>query len=81
MRNEFQNIFDKEIGQLTFLDREKVIDCMEIAYRLGKEHNLQKYGQLKNTFDELLDEFENTGESTISINNLQEHWKTKAGLL
>jgi len=81
MRNEFQRIFNEKIGQLTFLDREKVIDCMEIAYQIGKSGNLEKYGKLKNTFEELLDEFELSKESETPINELQEHWKTKAGLL
>ena len=44
MREQFLNIFEEQIPQLTFLDREKVIDCMEIAYQMGKTHNLQKYG-------------------------------------
>jgi hypothetical protein len=81
MKNKFIELFDEKIGQLTFLDREKVLNLMDITYNLGKEHNQQKYGQLKNTFEELLDEFELFGSYTTPIEELQEHWKTKAGLL
>jgi len=82
MRNEFEKIFNEKIGQLTFLDREKVIDCMEITYNIGKSSNLEKYGKLKNTFEELLIELESLGgASTIPINELHEFWKNKAGLI
>jgi hypothetical protein len=81
MKNKYIELFDEKIGQLTFLDREKVLNLMDITYNLGKEHNQQKYGQLKNTFEELLDEFELFGSYTIPIEELQEYWKTKAGLL
>jgi hypothetical protein len=81
MKEKFIELFDEKIGQLTFLDREKVLNLMEITYNLGKEHNQQKYGQLKNTFEELLDEFELFGSYTIPIEKLQEYWKTKAVLL
>ncbi len=81
MKEKFIELFDKKIGQLTFLDREKVLNLMDITYNLGKEHNQKKYGQLKNTFEELLDEFEVSGSSNIPIQELQEYWKTKAGLL
>jgi len=81
MREQFLNIFEEQIPQLTFLDREKVIDCMEIAYQMGKVHNLEKYGQLKNTFEELLEMWGDFGKYNASRNHMEEDWKHQAGLL
>lgn len=81
MRDKFLELFEQRIGQLTFLDREKVIDLMEISYRMGKEDTYGKYGQLKNTFEELLDMWGDFGKYNASRNYMEEGWKIKAGLL
>jgi hypothetical protein len=81
MRNTFLNLFEEKISQLSFLDREKVIDLMEITYKLGKESSDEKYNQLKKTFEELLDLYGDYGKYNSSRNHMEESWKEQAGLL
>ena len=81
MRDKFLELFEEKIGQLTFLDREKVIDLMEITYNLGKTNTYNKYGQLKETFEELLEMWGDFGKYNSSRNHMEESWKKQAGLL
>lgn len=81
MRDVFLEIFEEKIGQLTFLDREKVIDLMEIAYKKGIKDSYGKYGKLKNTFEELLEKWGDFGKYNESRNIMEENWKKEAGLL
>lgn len=81
MEQKFLELFDEKIGQLTFLDREKVISLMEITYQMGKDENKQKYDQLKNTFEELLEMWGDYGKYNSSRNHMEESWKIEAGII
>lgn len=80
MRNKFLELFDERIGQLTFLDREKVIDLMQLSYDMGKKKSDQKYDQLKESFEELLELWGDYGNYNSSRNHMEEGWREQAGL-
>lgn len=81
MREEFVKLFEEKIGQLTFLDREKVINLMEISYDMGKKDTFSRYGQLKEAFEDLLEMWGDFGKYNTSRNHMEEDWKKQAGLL
>ena len=81
MRDKFLELFEQRIGQLTFLDREKVLDLMEISYKMGKENTYERYGQLKEAFEDLLEMWGDFGKYNASRNHMEEDWKKQAGLL
>jgi hypothetical protein len=80
MRNVFLKMFDEKIPQLTFLDREKIIDLMFLCYNLGNENSKEKYNQLKETFEELLIMWGDFGKYNSCRNQMEDSWKEKAGL-
>ena len=78
MKNELKEILESVVSHNTFLNKSDLLNAIEKSYEVGLSENQEKYNQLKNAFEDLLELFK---ECDIPKNNLTDEWKKRAGIL
>ena len=81
MKEKFEKIYNENVVQSAFLDKESILKGMNESYILGKSEEQEKYDKLKNTFLELLEDWGDYGNYNSDRNQMEKDWKKQGGLI
>jgi len=81
MEQRLKEIYENTIPHNMILEKESVMRCMEQSENIGKNDTQEKYQQLRDAFEELLNLWGDFGKYNASRNHMEEDWRKEAGLL
>jgi hypothetical protein len=54
--NKFEKIYEQIIPSNVIVDKDSIIKCMEMAYEMGVDESKQKYDNMKNSYESIIED-------------------------